>query len=388
MKKIAITILSVLCCFAFTICGSGMQKNIVYADNSDALNLSCKAYVLADYKSGKVIYENNSHARLPVASMVKMMTILLTFEEIDIGNLKLDSTITTTENASKMGGSQVFTDPFENYKVEDLIKSVIISSANDASVALTEEIAGNEDVFVQKMNKRANELNMNDTVYANCTGLPAPEQYSSAYDSYLILSQILNHDIYHKYSTIWMDKLVHPSGRETELVNTNKLIRYYKGCDGGKTGSTNEAGYCLSASASRNDMRLISVVVGAKFGQERFKEASSLFNYGFANFENKKLVDKNIKLSTIEIKMAKQKENDIFPNEDYYALVKKNDNTEYSISCEIFDNLKAPLRCGTNVGKLYVVEEGKVVKEIDIVITKQIDKLTYKDTLKEIASNW
>lgn len=388
MKKYVYSICSVLCITILTLCCGVIQKPL-YAQNIETvLAETAKSALIMDYNSGEVIYEKNAEARLPVASMVKLMTILLTYEEIDKGNLTLDTKIQTTENASKMGGSQVFIDPYVSYKADDLIKSVIMASANDASVALAEHISGSEEVFVEKMNKRANELGLTNTLYANCTGLPAPEQYSCAIDSAKLLKQLLSHKEYHSHSAIWMDKLIHPSGRQTELVNTNKLVRYYKGCDSGKTGSTNEAGYCLTASAIKNDMRLISVVIGAKTGQDRFKEVSSLFNYGFANFSNQLIVDKTIKLDTITITQSKIKTCDIFAKEDFYALCKKGEKNSYETNIVLNENLKAPISCDETIGKIIVTKNGKVIKEIDISTNQNIEKISYFDGIKKIASNW
>ncbi len=388
MKKL-FAIFCVLCLLIIPIYSGTMQnKNIVHAQ-TDVLQINSKASLLMDYNTNTVIYENNSKARLPVASMVKIMTLLLTYEAIDNGSLTLDTMITTTENASKMGGSQVFIDPYVEYKTEDLIKSVVMMSANDASVALAEHIAGSESAFVQKMNERAKSLNMENTLYANCTGLPAPEQYSCANDCAILLKELLKHEHYHTLSSIWMDKLTHPSGRETELVNTNKLVRYYKGCDSGKTGSTSEAGYCLTASAEKNNFRLIAVVVGAKTGQERFNGVTELFNYGFANYENKDVLDCKVPvLENYEILQSKCKVANIYAKESYYGLCKKGSNSGYDISYVLDDKLKAPLKSGEKVGILTITKDGNVVKEIDLIVKEDIEKIGYFDSIKIIAENW
>ena len=372
--------------FAYTLCGGVVQMHTLYAEVEIAT--SAKSAVIVDYNSGEVIFEKNIEARLPVASMVKLMTILLTCEEINNGNLSLDTKIRTTENASKMGGSQVFIDPYVDYSCEDLLKSVIMASANDASVALAEHISGSESVFVDKMNERAKSLGLNNTLYANCTGLPAPEQYSCAIDCAKILSELVKHDCYKNYTNVWMDELVHPSGRKTELVNTNKLVRYYNGCDCGKTGSTNEAGYCLSASALKNDMRLICVVIGAKTGQDRFKEVSELFNYGFANFANELIVDSSISLGEINIKFAKQSNILAYPKENFYALCKKGNKSQFEFDIVYDENLKAPLNKEQKVGRIVVTNNGKVVKEVDLVIKQEVEKVSYMDNIKTITSNW
>ncbi len=386
MKKFFVSSLLILCVLA-TICCTSMQTVLPVMATGD-IDISSKSACLVDYKSGQILYEKNSTEHLPVASMVKMMTILLTLEEIDNGNLTLDTMITTTENASSMGGSQVFIDPFVEYRAEDLLKSVIMASANDASVALAEHISGSEKTFVQKMNKRAEELGMNDTNYSNCTGLPAPEQYSCAKDSAIVLKAVAEHENYHKYSTIWMDELTHPSGRKTELVNTNRLIRYYEGCDGGKTGSTNEAGCCLSASAKRNNMRLISVIVGAPNSKTRFNECSSLFNYGFANFENKSLLDSSTPCKNMPVNKGKKESVDIFSSEDYSVVTKKGDKSSFEVSYELPEKISAPRKAGEEVGKAIISKDGQVVKEISLVVNETLEKLSLKDCFDKIVHEW
>lgn len=353
-----------------------------------ASEISSKSACLMSYETREVLFEKNSHTKVPVASMVKMMTILLTVEHIENGELSLDEMVSTSENASGMGGSQVFIDPYVEYSVEDLLKSVIVASANDASVALAEHISGSEANFVKRMNRRASELGMTDTNYVNCTGLPAAEGYSSAYDSAIILSELASHDIYHNYSTIWMQDLVHPSGRVTGLTNTNRLIRYYSGCDGGKTGSTNEAGCCLAATAKRDDMRLMSVVVGAKNSQTRFNECSQLFNYGFANFENVLLVDASKSVGQASVSKGKTSAVELYPSQNYYALVKKNEESPFAVEFELSSLVKAPVSEGENVGKITISKNGVVTKEIAVVTRVAVEKLGYLDTLKKIGEKW
>lgn len=385
MKKFFVC--SIMLCILTSICCGSMQVAMPVSADAD-FSLTSKSACLVDYASGQVLYEKNSTEHLPVASMVKMMTILLTLEEIDNGNLTLDTMVTTTENASSMGGSQVFIDPYVEYRTEDLLKSVIMASANDASVALAEQIAGSEKVFVAKMNQRAKELGMNDTNYSNCTGLPAPEQYSCAKDSATVLKAVTAHENYHKYSTIWMDELTHPSGRKTELVNTNRLIRYYDGCDGGKTGSTNEAGCCLSASAKRNGMRLISVIVGAKNSQTRFNECSSLFNYGFANFENRNLLDVTNAINTLPVSKGKLENVDVYASENYSVVLHKGVQADYEVSYELPSTVKAPTKAGDVVGKAIISKEGNVVTEVPLVVKTDIEKLSYKDCIDRIVAKW
>lgn len=386
LKKIAIY--GVVCMIILSIfCGS-MQSFVHVALADVGMDITSKSAFLCDMASGEILFAKDEKQHLPVASMVKMMTILISLEELDAGNVELDTLITTTENASSMGGSQVFLDPYVEYRFEDLLKSVIMASANDASVALGEYFNGNEKAFVARMNKRAKQLGMTDTHYANCTGLPAPEQYSCAKDCATLLKEILKHEQYHKYSTIWMDTLTHPSGRETELVNTNRLIRYYQGCDGGKTGSTNEAGCCLGASAKRGDMRLISVIVGAQNSKTRFNETAELFNYGFANFESEKLVDTTCEIGKISIAKGKTEECSAFAKEDFSALIKKGSKSGYEVSVELQESVKAPTKAGDVVGKAIVTRDGEIVKTIDIVVNQDIKHLSLFETAGKIVERW
>lgn len=390
MKKVLSS--AVLCLLALCMLCIGLVNidevafatNAVYKD----VDISSRSAILMEYQSGDVLFSKDETKHLPVASMVKMMTILISLEELQAGNVAFDTKITTTENASSMGGSQVFLDPYVDYSFEDLLKSVIMASANDASVALAEYFNGNEKAFTNRMNKRAKELGMNDTHYANCTGLPAPEQYSSAKDTAILLKEILKHEEYHKFSTIWMDKLVHPSGRETELVNTNRLIRYYQGCDGGKTGSTNEAGCCLGASAKRGDMRLISVVVGAENSKTRFNESAMLFNYGFSNFDSEKLVDADVAVGQIKVSKGKQDVVDAYAGETFAAVVKKGDKSGYETSVEMKNSVSAPTHKGDKVGEVTVSKNGNIIKKIPVIIKEDIKHLSWFETAHTILEKW
>ena len=357
-----------------------------YASSLD--DLSAKAVFLMDYNTQTILYEKNATERMPVASIVKLMTIELICEEIEKGNLSLDDTIIASENASSMGGSQVFIETGGEYSVGDMLKSAIVSSANDASVALAEKVAGSEDNFVVLMNNKAKEFGLENTNYVNATGLPATNQFSCAKDTAKLLKHVTSHDAYHKYSTIWMDTLLHPKGRESELVNTNKLIRYYEGCDGGKTGSTNEAGYCLSATAKRENMRLIGVVLGAENSKKRFAETSQLLNYGFANFENKKVVDSN-KTQKIEIKGCKQKTLTIHPESDLYIICNKKDKeNNFSIETKLKEHITAPITIGDSLGEILVVQNGQVISSTKIISKDNVEKASFIDYLSYVLNDW
>ena len=352
-------------------------------------NIQAKACVLVDYNTGKVLYEQNANEKYPVASIVKLMTILLTLESIESGNISVDDKVVASASSSSMGGSQVFIEEGGEYGVGDLLKSVIISSANDASVLLAETIAGSEDNFVSLMNEKVRTLGLENTNYANCTGLPAPNQYSSAKDCAMILKEVSKHNLYHKYSNIWIDKLSHPKGRETELVNTNKLIRYYKGCVGGKTGSTGEAGYCLSAVASRGGMKLIAVVLGTESSKERFAQTSKLFDYGFSTFENKKIVAKGESLDSL-VSVSGGKNNKVTGvyAEDFYYICNKTDKQEIVTEIKIEKQIKAPVKKGDNLGCVYIAAGGMIIGEVDIVAKEDVAKVTILDNLGKIAENY
>ena len=385
MKKRFISILGVLCiCITTIFCGT--MQNTVYADSE--IPLEAKAAILMDYDSGEVLFAENENDKLQVASIVKLMTVLLTLEEVENGSLTLDEKLVASEYASSMGGSQVFIDTGASYRIDKMLQSVIMASANDASVALAEHIAGSEKKFVKMMNDKAEELGMTNTVYENCTGLPSPMQHSTAKDTALLLSNVIDSEVYHKYSTMWMDELVHPSGRKTEIVNTNKLVKYYQGCDSGKTGFTDEAGYCLASSVKRDDMRLVSVVLGTKNAKARFNESVKLLNYGFANFANELIVDNEKSLSLENVLKSQTKSVEVFASENFFGLVKKGEEADFAVSYELNGKLVAPLKAGDVVGQVIVTKNGVVVKEIDLIIKQDIEQINFSQSMKKIIEMW
>lgn len=388
MKKIICLLSFMLLVGTFNSLVYGVEK--VEAYYADLFNdFTSTSYVLLEPESGEILVSNNSEEKLPVASICKLMTSLITLEKIDNGELSLTDCLVASEHACSMEGSQAFLDVGSSYSVSDLLKSVIVASANDSAVVLAEAIAGTENAFVVEMNKRAKDLGMNNTIYANATGLPAPNQYSTAMDTSLILKEIVKHDLFVEYSNIWMDTLKHSSGRETELVNTNRLIKYYSNCAAGKTGFTDEAGYCLASMAINNDFKLIAVTLKCDKAQDRFKESMDLFNYGFANFENKKLIDSDILLNqTIKVNGGKQNCASCKFAEDFYVVSKKGDVKNYSIEIDLASCVTAPKSENYVVGKATVVKEGKVIKEIPIVLASDLVKQSYADILDKVANNW
>lgn len=358
---------------------------LVFADNG----FDAKAYILLDYNSGEVMIKNNETEHLEIASMVKLMTSLLTIEKIDVGELDLNQKLMVSDYAASQEGSQAFLDAGKEYSVEELLKSVIIASANDSSVVLAEAIGGSEEGFVNLMNAKAKELGLNNTLYANATGLPSESvQYSCAEDVAKLLKEEIKHKLYFKFSNIWIDEIIHESGRRTELVNTNVLIRKYQGVDIGKTGFTDEAGYCLSASCNKNNMRLISVVIGTKSTKDRFDITTKLLNYGFANFENKQILNKQTPLEDVYVKGGKTKTLGLEYESDFYHLVKKGDKKEYKTKFVLNDSLSAPIKKGDVVGKTYIVEDGVVIGEINVVASSDFSKASFKDSFKKVIDNF
>ncbi len=361
-----------------------------FSQNSeiDLAKTAKSAYITNE--DGKVeVYSKNPSQRLAIASMTKIMLLNLVFEAVDNGELSLDEEITVSERASSMGGSQVFLQANKNYKASDLVKSVIVASANDASVALAERLYGSEESCVEKMNSIAKEWNLSDTLFSNCTGLPKPTQYSSAKDVAVMLSKLISHDEYFKYSNIWLDELTHPDGQKTVLTNTNKLVKFYSGCDGGKTGFTSESLYCLACTAKRDGTRIIAVVIGEPSSKERFSDVSSMLDYTFANFSNSKIVDSSAILSDdVKISGGKEKTISVRAKKDFNAFTKKGEKVNYTYEIKQFDNLRAPIKEGQTVGEVVVYNGGVEVKKIDLVSTKTVAKRNLFDTIKDIFDSW
>ena len=342
-----------------------------------------KASILIDMDSGMILHEKNATKQIPVASIVKLMTIMITFEQIEKGAISLEDKVMVSQEASGMGGSQIFLDANNEYNLGELLKSVIVCSANDSSVALAEHIAGSENLFVQKMNERAKELGLENTNYINCTGLPADNQYSCALDVSKILKNVLNYEKYHEYSSVWLEDFVHPGGRTTQMTNTNRLSKFYEGCIGGKTGSTNEAGYCLAVGARRNNLSLISVVLGAATTKDRFKSASDLLNYGFANYENHIVkVDDVVNISYKDERPLKIK-----VDGSCNIITTKGELPKYEINSYL-PNKVSKCKIGQELGYIEIMVNGEIYSTIKILADEEINSPTYSDNLKEIYKDF
>lgn len=356
---------------------------------AETLNsLPCKAAYLIDYDSGTVLFEKNATTRLPIASMCKIMTLLLCFESIDAGEHTLNEQVTVSQTAAGMGGSQVYLEANGSYEISNLLKSIIVCSANDSCVAMAETIAGSENAFVERMNERAKELGANDTLFANCTGLPKEPQYSCAKDVSVMLQALLHHPQYFEYSKIRNEEFRHPKDRVTQMTNTNRLLRSYEGCDSGKTGFTNQAGFCLAASAKRGNMRIISVTIGSSDSPSRFDCHKNMLNYAFANFTNKVIVDADVPLNErAEVRGGKQDYVKAKAKRNILLFSKK--GTQDNITEEVvFNGIKAPVRNGDVIGKIVVYKNNVEADSVELLACEDIAKATVWDNYKEAADNW
>lgn len=364
----------------------------VFAQESDesgqaALQSNGFGEYLTEYNSGKVLYSYNADAKHEIASMVKIMTANLVFEAIEKGELSFDEKICISQEAAGMGGSQMFLDSGEEYSVNDLIKGVIVVSANDASYALAERISGSVDAFVSLMNSRAKQLGMKNTLFANCTGLPCEsEQYSTAKDVNIMTRQLMSHPEYFKYASIWMEDYTHPSGRVTQLVNTNKLLKQYNGCIGGKTGYTDKAGHCLSACAERKGLKVVATIVGGTDSKSRFNQVRSMFDYAFANYVNKVYYAKGDVIGSIAVKKSPVKSVEAALAEDISHFAKVG-AAQSDIKLTLPASLKAPFKKGDVLGKAMYEYEGKEYS-VDIIAMQDARKSSLLDFIKDIASKW
>ncbi|MDD4407799.1 MAG: D-alanyl-D-alanine carboxypeptidase [Bacilli bacterium] len=346
--------------------------------NANELAKTSVSSILMEQSTGKVLYEKKSNEQLPPASMTKIMTLLLIMEALEKEKITLKDEVLITNNAASMGGSQVFLESGSKIKAEELLKSIAIASANDASVAMAEHIAGTNDEYVKKMNERCKELGCTSTNFMNVHGLDENNHYSSAKDMALITRELLKHEKILNYTSIYEEYLNKPDGTSTWMVNTNKLIKYYSGLDGLKTGFTNAAGYCLTATAVRNNMRLISVVMKSPTTKDRSNDTVELLNYGFSNFKLKIILDANHDLGTIEILNGKKENVAIRLIENATNLENMNEEKKYTYNI-ITNKIKAPVRIGDVVGHLEIIENNKVINRVNITVKENINKANIWD---------
>lgn len=390
MKRNLKKILSFTLIFIFTILILPVNiANALESDDkvkSDGTNIEAKAALLMEPMSGKIIYEKNAEEKFAPASVTKVMTMLLTMEAVDSGKIKLEDKVTCSENAKKMGGSTMLLDTGEIRTVEELLKGVAIASGNDAAVALAEYLGGTEGDFVVMMNKRAQELGMKNTTFKNCNGLPAEGHLSTAKDIAIMSKELLKHPKVLKYTGTYMDSISEGRKSPIELVNHNKLVRFFEGCDGLKTGFTDEAKYCISATATRNGVRMLSVIMGAPTYKIRNRDAGVLLNYGFSKYEGKKLVAKDQEIDKVFMDeqtdrffMAKAKE-------DLNVILPKGVNQELQKKI-VIDELKKEYKAGDMVGKYEVYLGDEKVGEVEIYCDRDIKKGNIFDNIKYNIKN-
>ena len=373
-----------LCIF----CCAPVSAEIVSQVNADveAQIVNAPSAILMEESSGQVLYELNADEKLPIASVTKTMTMLLIMEALDMGKISLSDMVTTSEYASSMGGSQVFLEVGEQMSVEDMLKAIVIASGNDAAVAMAEHIAGTESAFVEMMNNRAKELGCSNTHFINCNGLDeTSEHYSTARDVATISCQLLKHPKFTDYSTIWMDTL---RGGEFGLSNTNKLIRFYNGANGIKTGSTSIAKYCLSASAKRDGMQLVAVILAAPTTADRFSSATRLLDYGFANYSVVKASEKIGDLKPLNVTGGKAETVAITADPKCSFIVKKGNQDKIEVSTAFDEPIKAPIAKNQKLGQATLKIGEEKVAVCDIIATEAVERMNISTMFGKVMKAW
>lgn len=336
--------------------------------------ITAPSAILMESSSGKVLFEKNPHEQRPCASITKVMTMLLVCEAIDSGKLSLDDTITASAHAASMGGSDIWLEEGETMSANDMIKATVVASANDAAVALAEHLCGSEEVFVQKMNEKANQLGMKDTVFKNCNGLDEDGHITSAYDVAVMSRELMKHEMIFDYTSIWLDNL---RDGKTQIVNTNKLLKTYKGITGLKTGTTNDAGCCMAASATRGDMSIVAVVLGCNSGKERFSDAAALLDYGFANFSVTQLKAPDDFPKTIKVENGMQKNIGIGCDINSSIVLDKNSGSKIVSKIDLPESIEAPVASGQKLGTVTYSLDGKAVKSFEITALQHAEQISF-----------
>ena len=365
---------------------SSVEGENVEISSKDELNLECESAILIEQNSGQVLYEKNMHEQLRPASVTKLMSLLLIFEALDNGQIKLEDMVPCSQKAASMGGSQIWLDVREELSVHEMIKAMCVVSANDATYAMAEFIAGSEEAFVEKMNNKAKELGMNDTCFKNCHGIDEDGHLSSSYDISLMSRELLkNHPLITKYTTIWMDSL---RDGKSELVNTNKLIRNYSGATGLKTGSTSLALYNLSASCTRDGLSLIAVIMKAPSTKVRFAEAQKLLDYGFNNYIYKELAKKGDSVKKIDVEKGVEQEVNAVYEDDMGILLKKENDKKISQNINVKKNIVAPIKKNQVVGEVSFCIDNKLIGAVNIISVKEIKRKNFVNITTYIIKKW
>ena len=371
MKKIVFILISL---FSFI-----FIKNVSAVE----MDISAKSAILVDFNTGKVLYSKNETEPLAMASMTKVMSMLLIMEKIDDGSLKYDDIVEISTESSSMGGSQIFLNPGDKYKVIDLLKGVAMASANDAVVALAEKTYGSKEHFIEAMNKKAESLGLKNTHFVNVHGLDEEGHYSSAYDMSVMARELLKHEKILDFTRVYEEYLTKPDGSQIWLVNTNKLVRFYDGVDGLKTGFTQNAGYCLTATGKKNNLRLISVVMGEESIEKRSSDTVKLLNYGFNTFKVNLIKNKSEILGKVNVQKGKKENVDVVLVNDLIELLNASDkpsNYKFKI---LVDKITAPVKKGDVIGKVKVLNDnGILISEVDITVNENVLKANLWDLFK------
>jgi len=367
----------------------GMTNWTKAEENKITLVEDVKSAVLMERDTGQILYAHNADEKLPPASMTKIMTMLLIMEALDKGTIKLNEKVRASENAASMGGSQIFLEAGEEMTVEDLLKGIAIASGNDASVAMAERIAGSEEAFVDMMNKKAKELGLENTYFKNPTGLPEEGHYSSAKDMAIMAKELLKYEDITKYTGKYEDYLRQNTDKKFWLVNTNRLVKFYPGVDGVKTGYTNEAKYCLTATAKKNNMRVVAVVFGAPTPKHRNAQISKMLDYAFSQYETHPLFKRNEKVSKLELSKGNEKEVHLMTSEPISILTKKGEGIEDMKQEIVFkQNVIAPIKQGDELGTLTLKKGENVIYESPLVAEKDIDMASWWTLLKRVIGEF
>lgn len=353
------------------------------------IELTSPSAMLVEAQTGTVIFEKDADERRQVASVTKLMTLLICLEKLEAGEISLKDPVTVSPTAAGQIGSQALLDANATYTLEQLLHATIIASANDAACALAEYMAGTEAAFAELMNQRAQELGMNDTYYVNSTGLPDGAQYTTARDVAVLACEVCRHELYFEHASVWMDTLTHPSGRTTDLTNTNRLVRFYDGCDGLKTGSADVSKYCLAATAQKNGLRLIAIVLGTPVSQTRFDEARAMMDYGFASYRRVTLLQTGDLLGkTVRVRLGMQEELEAAAGSGVSMLLRPGQEKQLSLEVELPQEMTAPVAKGDTLGVVRVLLNGEVIARLPAVASQDVGMPGLLEGFVRLFANW
>lgn len=382
MKRIISCFMLIAMLISVTPVAFAKESSVELADRA-------KSAVLIERDTGTILYDKNSDQKLPPASMTKIMTMLLIMEALEKNHIKMDEKVRTSEYAASMGGSQIFLEPGEEMTVEQMLKGIAIGSGNDASVAMAEKIAGSVEAFVEMMNKKVEELGLKNTHFKNPTGLPEADHYSSAQDMALMAKELLKYEEITKYTGKYEDYLREGTDKKFWLVNTNRLVKFYPGVDGVKTGFTNEAKYCLTATAKKDNMRVIAVVFGADTPKDRNAQVTKMLDYAFSQYQTHPLFKKNQILTKMKVSKGSENEANLMTSEPISVLTKKGENVD-DVTQEIVmkKDVKAPIKRGDELGSLQLKKDEKIIAESKLVAEKNIDEASWWKLFKRVMGDF